>query len=315
MAVKSIAATATHLLQSSRARRWLQVALAALVLLFFGRALYEVAPRLLSYNWQLDPTYLLISLLIMLARGPIGAYGWWAIVRRLGYPLTWAQSLRLVSISSVAGFVPGSMWHAVSRVYLADKEGMPRLTSVMSMGIETVMVLLGALIVASLSLIGWHDAPVWGGVALLAALLAMVLQPQLLFRVLNWALVRLKRKPVEVQLSARDMLALLWPYLLNWLLYGVMSFAIVAALYPQLSIAYLPVTAGIFTASWAIGYLVVFVPQGWGVREVIITTVLAGLLGLPVAVAAGAALLSRGWSIVGVALWGAVAAMGLGTRD
>ncbi len=293
-------------MQSTRARRLIQILTVALVLFFFGLALLNLAPQIKAYRWQLDPFYLALAFVLLVVRGPVPAYGWWAIMRQLGQRLPFWRSVRMVNYSALANFVPGSMWYAVSRVYLAEREGIPRLVTAISVGIETVMVLLGAVIVSAFSLIAWHDAPIWAGAGVLAALALFVASPQALFRLLNWGLARMERKPVEVKLSAGDMLRLLWPFVLNWLLYGAMSFALVAALYPALSVAQAPVIAGLFTASWLGGYLAVFVPQGLVIRELFITSLLVSLAGVPTPVAAAAAVLSRAWSILGVALWAAI---------
>jgi hypothetical protein len=94
--------------------------------------------------------------------------------------------------------------------------------------------------------------------------------------------------------------------LAHWLLYGLMSFALVAALFPALPVGQVPVVAGLFAAAWLGGYLAVFIPQGLVVRELLITGFLTGILGLPAPVAAAAAVLSRAWSLLGVGLWGAI---------
>jgi len=248
-----------------------------------------------------------VAFALIVIRGPIGAYGWKAIVRELGYKLSWSQSVRAVFYSSFAGFLPGGMWHAVSRVYLAEKEGVPKRITALSVFLESALVVFGAALVAPLSLLVWPDFPLWLGLTMLAALLLFILQPNLMFRVLNWLLIRMKREPFEVNLKPLDMLRLLWPYTLNWVLFGLMSLALVAALYPQLPVTQAPALAGVFTAAWLVGYLAVFVPQGLIVREGIIIGFLTGALGLPVAVAAASAVLSRLWSMLGVLLWGAIA--------
>src|SRR5207237_4328622 len=115
------------------------------------------------------------------------------------------------------------------------------------------------------------------------------MQPRLLFTALNWGLLRFKRKPVEVELSRRDMLRLLWPFTLNWLHYGVMSYALTASLYPVLSWTQLPAVVGLFTAAWLIGFLLIFVPQGFVVREGLVFTFLTTLLGVPAPVATATA--------------------------
>jgi glycosyltransferase 2 family protein len=95
------------------------------------------------------------------------------------------------------------------------------------------------------------------------------------------------------------------PFILNWLIFGAMFYAIILSIYPDLSPVYLPVITGVFTAAWVGGYLAVFVPQGLGVRELIIVTLLA-VLGVPAAVATAAALIARLWSMLGVGIWGAI---------
>jgi hypothetical protein len=233
-------------------------------------------------------------------------YGWWATMRVLGYPLPFLTSIRIGYHSALARYLPGQVWYAVSRVVLAEKEGVPRVITAVSIGIETALLVVGAGIVASLSLIVWRDAPIWLGITVLAILLALITQPRLLFAALNWGLLRFKRQPVEIQLSPWDMLRLLWPFTLNWLHYGVMSFALTAALYPALSWTQLPAVVGLFTAAWLIGFLTIFVPQGFFVREGLVITFLTTLLGIPAPVATAAALLSRAWTMLGEAIWAAI---------
>lgn len=313
--MKSLTATASNLLRSSRARRWLQGIVIAIVLLFLARALYDLSPRLLAYDWQWNPWYMGLAFALLIMRGPVPVYGWQQIVRKLGYTLSMRQSIRIVYYSSLANFIPGSVWYAVGRVYLAERAGVPRMISAVSIGLETIMLVLGAALVSALSLFAWRDPPVWAAILLLAAFIAVLLQPNLLFGLLNWLLARAGRTPIEAKLSAWDMLRLLWPFVLHWLLFGIMSFALVAALYPALSIAQAPAVAGFFTASWLAGYLAVFVPQGLVVRESLITIFLTTFIGVPAPVAAAVAVLSRAWSILGIALWAAIARIGTGNNQ
>lgn len=295
------------MLSSGRVRRWAQVLLVLVVIVFFARAVYDLLPQLLSYDWVLDPAYLALATLLLLARGPVPVYAWMKVLEKLGHVLPWRASTRAVYYSALAGFVPGSVWHAVSRVMLVEREGVSRLVSAVSVGIESVLVLLGAALVSALTLFAWRDAPTWLGIGLIAVLLVLVAQPGLLFKLLNWLLTRFRRRPIEVRLTARDMLVLLCPYVLNWLFFAAISFALVAALYPALPLSSAPVVGGIFTASWVVGYLAVFVPQGLVVREFFIVSLLTALLGVPPPIAAAAALLSRAWSMLGIVLWAGIA--------
>jgi hypothetical protein len=284
-----------------------QVLLVLVVIAFFARAVYDLMPQLLGYAWVLDPTYLGVAALLLVARGPVPVYAWAKVLEKLGHILPWRASTQAVYYSALAGFVPGSVWHAVSRVMLVERHGVPRLISAISITVESVLVLLGAALVSSLTFFAWRDSPTWLGLGLIVGLALLVARPGLLFGLLNWVLARLKRKPLEVRLTARDMLVLLLPYLLNWLIFAAISFALVAALYPNLPLGSAPVVGGIFTASWVAGYLAVFVPQGLVVREFFIVSLLTVLVGVPAPIAAAAALLSRAWSMLGIVLWAGIA--------
>ena len=83
---------------------------------------------------------------------------------------------------------------------------------------------------------------------------------------------------------------LLPPFILSWVAYGFISFFWTAALYPQLAWSDWPAITGLYTAAWVIGFLTLIVPNGWGVREGLLTGFLVNLLHLKPAVALGAVL-------------------------
>ena len=312
-------------MQSPQVRHGLQVLGTLLVILFFGLALYSQLPQILKYNWVLDPAYLGLGVLLLILRGPVVVYGWYSTLRVLGHPLPFLKCIRIGYHSALARYLPGQMWYAVSRVYLAEKEGVPRVITAVSIFVETAMLVVGAALVtaigvtiqlvlpvnagglsSTLDLLLGRNSAVWlatVGVLLTLLLIAVVLQPRLIFTALNWALSKLGRQPVDVQLSRRNMLRLLWPFALNWVHYGVMSFVLTAALYPTLDWSHLPAVIGLFTAAWLVGFLTVIVPQGFVVREGLVFTFLTTLIGVPAPVATAAAVLSRGWTMLSEALW------------
>jgi len=284
----------------------LQIVVTALVIFFFGLALFDIMPKLLAYPWNFQPVYLALAFILLVVRGPVPVYGWWAIMKRLGYTLSWRVATRTLYYSAMAGYLPGSVWHAVSRVYLAEKEGVPKTITTVSVVLESVLILMAAMVLAAISLIAWPDPPLWAAAIGLVILVGIIWRPDLAFKVANWGLQRFGRKPLDIVLSPWDMVRLLLPFILNWIIFGLMFYAILASLYPSLSPVYIPLVSGIFTAAWVGGYLAIFVPQGLGVRELIIVTLLA-VIGVPAPVATAAALLARLWSILGVGIWGAIA--------
>ncbi|MEO5953436.1 MAG: lysylphosphatidylglycerol synthase domain-containing protein, partial [Chloroflexia bacterium] len=128
-----------------RVRRGAQIVIAVLILVFFGLAVYDLAPKFAAYEWKLEPGWLVVAFVILIARGPLPVWSWWLIMQRLGYPLPFRKSMRMVYYSALAGFLPGSMWHAVSRVYMAEQAGVPKLVTTISVVVESALNFLAAM--------------------------------------------------------------------------------------------------------------------------------------------------------------------------
>jgi glycosyltransferase 2 family protein len=304
-AARSLSIVAAQCFASSAMRCGARVAIYALVMGFFAAALLGLTREALRVSWNFQASHVMLAVALLVLRGPLPAYGWWAILRHLGYALPWWRSVRIVYHSAVAGYLPGGAWHAVSRVIMAEQEGIPRATAVVSVAIESVLILLAALIVASLSLIAWPDPPLWSVAVGLFVLLIVLVRPDLYTKAIDIGLQRIGRKPLKIQLTRGAALRLLLPFALNWIVFGVIFWAIIAAMHPGFSVLMIPVVTGIFAAGWAGGYLAVVVPQGLGVRELIIATLMIAI-GVPASVAIAGALIARLCSILGVGLWALV---------
>jgi glycosyltransferase 2 family protein len=294
-------------LGNRRLRLGIQILVIAVVFFFVGRAVWDEWPQVQSYPWHVEVGYALLAMLLLLARGPIICMGWRLILRYLGYNLPWATALRVYFYSGLAKYMPGSMWYAVGRVLLAEQVGVPKMITSVSIAIETAMVTVAAIIVGALALTARPDTPWWPLAIVLGGLLAFLAWPRPWFALMNRGLTLIGRAPVTVDITGRQLLFLLPPFLLNWVAYGFISFFWTAALYPALPWSQWPAITGLYTAAWVIGFLTLLVPNGWGVREGLLTGFLVNLLGLSPVVALGAALLSRLGSILGEATWAAIA--------
>lgn len=298
---------ARGLLGHRRLRHAIQVAIIGLVLFFLARKLWAEWPAIRAYAWHVEWGYLLLGLVVLMLRGPIICLGWRLILRYLGYTLPWRQAIRIYFYSGLAKYLPGSLWYAVGRVLLAEQAGVPKMVTSVSVAIETALVTVASILVGALALTVRPDMPWWPLAVVLAGLLGFLAWPRPWFALMNRGLVILGRAPVSVPITGRQLLLLLPPFVLNWVAYGFISFFWTAALYPALPWSEWPAITGLFTVTWVIGFLTLLVPNGWGVREGLLVALLPSLLGLPVAVAVGAALLSRLGSIFGEAAWAAIA--------
>lgn len=292
-------------------RRAAQAAVIAVVLFFFALALIREWPRVVAYPWRLEPGYALAAAALLLGRAPLQVFGWKLLLARLGHPLGWATAFRVYFQSGLAKYLPGSVWFAVGRVVLAERAGVPRGAVTLSVAIEQVLNTVAALLVSLLALTVLPGVAVWPYLAVGLGLGGFVVWPRPVFALLEWGLRRLGRAPARVPLRGADLLLALAPFVANWLWYGVASFCWTAAVYPALPGAQLPAVVGLYTASWAIGFLTLIVPNGWGVREGILIAGLTGALGLPLPAAGAAAVLSRLGSILAEAFWALVTTRGV----
>jgi uncharacterized membrane protein YbhN (UPF0104 family) len=113
-------------------------------------------------------------------------------------------------------------------------------------------------------------------------------------RLLNLALglaQRLSKKPLPpVTVSYKFMLLLVLRYFLAWSLVTLAFVLLIQALSPQSTSFRLALfIAGSLSISWLAGLLAIVVPAGLGVREAMLTTLLATQLPTPVAAAAALA--------------------------
>jgi hypothetical protein len=295
------------LLRNRRVRTGLQLLIVGLIAVFVVRAVAREWDDIRRYEWQIQPGYLLAGIGLTILRGPVILAGWRAVLARLGYPLGARAAVRVYFTSGMAKYLPGSLWFAVGRVLLAEGEGVPRRITSLSIGIETALITVAALSVATLGLTALPAVPIWPYALVGAGLVAFLIWPRPVFALMNRGLGLLGRAPVDVRLGWRDLARWLPLFLLNWAVYGLISYCWTAAVFPPLTPADLPSLTGLYTAAWVIGFLALVVPNGWGVREGALITGLTGLLGLPLPAAGAAAVLSRLGGIAGEAIWAASA--------
>ena len=147
-------------------------------------------------------------------------------------------------------------------------------------------------------------------ILLLAPLALAMLQPRLLEKALNWGLARLRRPPVQVTLTWRDIGVLALRYALVWLGMGASFAALVRGVVP-FGWEAAPYLIACWVAAYTVGFLSILTPSGLGVREAAMTLLLAPLM--PSAVAAVVAIVARLWMVV-AELIGAGVALGLARR-
>jgi uncharacterized membrane protein YbhN (UPF0104 family) len=201
------------------------------------------------------------------------AVAWWRVQAALGGELRLGTAVRIWSVSTVARYVPGNVWHIASRAALAHEVGGRPVAVLTASAYEQVLTLGSAFLVAGLLL-----PLAGGGPAYLAAAATLPLGLAVLHPIAQRAVVhraaRLLGQPPPRVLAVRQVAALLVLYALPNVPAGLALMALGWPTGPGAVGA-----TGAFGFAWAVGFLSFFTPSGLGVREVTLAGLLAAGLG------------------------------------
>ncbi len=227
------------------------------------------------------------------------AAGWGMILRALGHPLPLKTSVRLWLVAETMRWLPGSVWGFVSRVYQAQKAGVPAAAASVSMPLELAV-----------TVVAWGLAALCGGASMgrIAAGWSIPMSPLsayapgagLLLSGIAGAVALWRFPGAKISRKALGFLgglkrafrarprplmllaALAWFAALCFL-NGLTFYALLRAFDPP-TMPSLEAAVGINAIGWLVGFFAVFSPGGLGVREGGMTALLAPLVPLPVAV-------------------------------
>jgi hypothetical protein len=249
--------------------------------------------------------------------GGLGCYlvGYWVQM------LAWATGLRYLGaalplsvvqegyfLSFLPRYIPGTVWGYWSRGEWLAGRGVSHGTSALASLLEVTTLLLTAFILVLLHWVGdW-----WPGVVLISPLALGVnwwLVPRLASRLspTKWAL------PAQTEPFFRSAVLGSALYLAFWLIHGSALWAVAQGLGAGTSVD-LWTSVASASLAWAIGFLVLFVPTGLGVREASLAALLTRYTGVAATVASSAAVVSR-LAIIGAELVWLLVGLGLYLRS
>jgi hypothetical protein len=290
-------------------KRILQIALLVIILLaivfFVGKNWNQEWHDLMTHRFQLNPWLLALAFLGFLLQEVSYGLIWRGVLARLGFLLDLRPCLRVYLASEFVRYIPGNIWHVLTRILWVGKYGVSRPIAFASITIELITKLAAAALIFAVSLLFWSDISAVSTLALgtpllvvlgIGSILALLigLHPRVLNALLTIALRLLKRNPVELSLRYRDILLITLAWCGSWIIAGCAFFILLRAIWPDTPFAILPICIGIYAIAWDIGFVSFITPSGLGFREAAITAifVLAFPL-LPAGLSAIIAILSR----------------------
>ncbi|MBA2286525.1 MAG: flippase-like domain-containing protein [Ktedonobacteraceae bacterium] len=267
----------------------LRIGLPLAIIAFFVLQVKNDWNVLTAHSFQWNPWLLALAFLGFVLQEMSFGLIWQTVLARLGIRLNLRTCLRIYLASEFVRYIPGNVWHVLTRILWVGKYGVSRPIAFASMTIELITKLASGGLIFALSLLFWPDLGSLGGtsrgplfVALgVAAMLAVLvgLHPRILGGMLNFALRVLKRDPVVLALRYRDILFVTLAWCVSWLVAGTAFYVLVLALLPATPLAALPICIGIYALAWDIGFLAFITPSGLGFRE----GTIAGLFALSLA--------------------------------
>jgi glycosyltransferase 2 family protein len=202
-------------------------------------------------------------------------------LKAAGMRVPYREALAIFNASQLVKYLPGGFWALPGRVLMYQRRyGMKASLGAVSVMVETGALLAAALVIGCLSIPMLSHLPIDSGwLFLLGGIILVTLVPLLQSRVVrvltrsNWFPIRTLTETIRMGMDFGLVSRMTLASLPFWLLTGLaFSVLVRAAMFIKL-----PWYQGVgtFALSWAVGFMVVIVPAGFGVREAMIVMLLS----------------------------------------
>lgn len=284
----------------------LKIVLTLVIIFFLMQRVFGHWEEIKEYDWQFEWGYLVLSVLWGLFTFVIMSSNWQRIIACFGHEVSLKKSFRIFYLSDLGRYIPGKVWPLLGILYLTNKEGISPERATASFVVVQLFAIPASflifvlavqveprMLVDQVAILGEGSAYAFM-FAMILAVLVIVLWPHRFLAVANALLRKLSRPQMEFALDKRVALRILVGYSLGWLSYGVAFYFFTLSVMPEANIGVIA-AAGVFNASYQIGYLALFAPGGFGPRELAMGWMLAPFVG---PIGAAVALLARLWAIL-----------------
>jgi uncharacterized membrane protein YbhN (UPF0104 family) len=211
---------------------------------------------------------------------------WQQIMRALGAPITFSQSIWMIATTQIGKYLPGKVWYMVGRVYIGRQARLDGKKLALSMVLEACLLhVTGGIIFLISTLISGNYNIGWVIISIILISMALIiLHPKILGRVANFFLRILKKPQIESTLTYPQIIKISVYFFGLWIGQVIGFYLLVTAIY-QIPLYYVPTLAAVYTLAWISGSVAVFAPAGLGVREGVMTLMLSPILPMPLAIA------------------------------
>ena len=268
-------------------RTWINRIFIVVVLAGIVLSLVDKWSEIQSFNWQIQPVGIVVSILAYIAFFLIRGVSWVRILNLLEVKISFQVGFRVYLYTYLSRYIPGGIWLIVTLNTIAQSLGQSKRIFTFAFVVNIVLLIFVDLIFLLLfvyEIIGVLGFILYG--------LSIFFIPHIL-RFGFKKLARFNFVPQSTNLTelteSNNVFRLLnltiAHQVFQLLAYFIFAYSMMALTTSQ--IAYISVA---YAISWLIGFLVVFVPQGLGVREATFMLLTAPLISGEVAIALSVAL-------------------------
>jgi uncharacterized membrane protein YbhN (UPF0104 family) len=214
---------------------------------------------------------------------------WQRLLHLLGTSISCLGALRSFYYSILGKYIPGKIWGATGRIYVAHQEGVPELTGTLGVLLETILLIVSSGVVGGLAITQWSGQLPWQ--VRLAAVIApfnlLFLHPKCLQIIIPFLNRKFPGRLSVLEHIPRfsQMLLIAFIYCSIWVWWGAGYFFALKSITRVDIDQFVPLVGG-NTLAWLTGFVVVITPAGLGVRELVLTSLTAGTVGTGAAILA-----------------------------
>jgi glycosyltransferase 2 family protein len=275
---------------------WWKITKVVLILAIFallGYFFFRDFSKLSVQTLDIRPGYFIISAFLLLFGLLLEVWVWQKNLQMVGGNISLKNSFKLYYLANLTRYLPGKIWSVLGFMKVGQSAHLPPVTTFIGLATGLVSSLVSALLLgALLLLLSRAQLPhfsLWA-IALVLLFSIWLLHPvsaNLAFRLTGKMI---KRPLPQLNYTFRQIIFLVGLYALAWVVFSC-SFAFLVKSFAALTQLQFVYALGVFPLAYALGYLAIFSPGGWGVREGGLTLLLS--LTLPTYLAVAVALASR----------------------
>lgn len=266
--------------------------------------------RTLATRWDevseafsgIDLVNLVGSLFLGLGAMTLIGWVWTSMIRSRGHEHERLRAMSWYFTGQLGKYVPGGIWPIVGRAEMAARSGVPRTDAYASTGLSLVTTYLAAAVAIVIGSLVSGQRRLIGGLLACGLVVGYVVFSNRHLRTRALALIGKVTPNVQSLTDPRRLARLTIAHVPAWLMMSLSTSVTASAFGARIGVFDM---LFVTSASWLVGFVVIGVPGGIGVREAMFTSLAGGIVGTPVAVSL--ALASR-VVFIAVDLVGALAA-------